>query len=165
MIISTSLCKVLFADLPVEEVHPHDPSLVPVDLDTTEYHTALALPKRLLLLGHRCNPKNEADEVHAKCSDDLEHLVLDIFILGEQVLGGSEAFLAHENGSRDGREDERVEKTEGEGLVLLRDDGSQESRNHREDDDAGLCSLHDLEATRRILTKDEEVHVRATVFW
>lgn len=146
-------------------MHPHDPPLVPVDLDTTEYHTALALPERLVLLRHRRDPKNEADEVQTECCNDLEHLVLGIFVLGELVLGGSEAFLAHENGSRDGREDERVEKTEGEGLVLLWDHGSQEGREHREDNDAGLCSLHDLEAARHILTKVEEVHVRAAPLW
>jgi len=152
-------CEVCSAHSPVEEVHPHDPPLVPVDLDTTEYHTTLALPERLLLLRHRCDPKNEADEVQTECCNDLEHLVLDIFVLGEQVLGGCEAFLANENGSRDGREDERVEKTESEGLVLLWDDGSQKCRNHREDDNAGLRSLRDLEAARHILTKVEEVHV------
>jgi hypothetical protein len=144
--------------LPVEEVHPHDPTLVLVDLDTAKNSAVLARPERLLLLGCRRQPCNETDKVQREGRGHLIQLVLGIFVLGKQVFGGSELFLAHKDRSSDGREDERVQKTKGKGLVLLWDDGSQKGRNHREEDDADLSDLHNLEAARGIIGKADELH-------
>jgi hypothetical protein len=145
-------------NIPVESVDPKDPSLVPIDLDTAQDQTRLARLKRPLLLGARRDPHDESNKGQSECSDHLEDLVLNVLLLCKGA-GASECLLlAEKEGSRHGHENERVKETEGECLVLLRDDGSQNGGDGCEGDDAGLRDLQDLEAARRIFGKGEELH-------
>lgn len=126
MTISTHQHKKERYNIPVESVNPHDPSLVPVDLDTAKNQARFALPERLLLTGARRDPGNESNKVQAERSHDLEDLVFDVLLLGKRAGACEHLLLADEDRGRDGREDERVKETEGKGLVLLRDDGGQD---------------------------------------
>lgn len=56
----------------------------------------------------RCDPQYEADEVKPESRNHLEELVLDIFVLGQETLVGSNLFLAKQDRVRNGCEDERV---------------------------------------------------------
>jgi hypothetical protein len=145
-------------NLPVEEVHPQDPSLVPVDFDTSKPQSLLTGPLRAALLGGGRQERNETDNVQANSRDHLQELVLDKLVLAERILVGSLLFLADEDRGRDGGEDERVQKTKGEGLVLLWDHGRQEGGEHRQENHADLGNVEALEAWRRIVRETDELH-------
>jgi hypothetical protein len=136
-----------YHDLPVENIQPDNPPLVSVDLDTTNPHSTLAF---LLLIiatcaGQKCH---ESKHVQARGRGHFVQLVLGIFVLGKSASLGGSLFFAYEDGCCDGREDERVEETEREDLVLLWDHGSKKGGENREADDAQLRNLKALETGR-----------------
>lgn len=154
------------SDPPVEDIQPHNPALVPVDLDSTNPHPLLAFFP-LIVSTTAGQEQHKSNNRQARSRGHLVQLVLGIFILGKSAgLCGSLLF-AYDDGCCNGREDERVEETERESFVLLWDHSSEEGGENRETDDAKLRNLKGLETRRGFARQGPECedHDFEVSFW
>lgn len=112
-----------------------------------------------LLIATRCGKEsNEANEVRGETSSDLPQLIFGIFVFAQGARCSSPLLFIDKDRRGDARQDQTSEQGERKSLMLIRDDGSQESTDHRQANDAELADLQSPQARRRISGKGKEKH-------